>query len=130
MLSLRSLAFILASAMRRARALACASFQRFPDIIGRKIATKVATRIATQTAAVIMQSPTNSLHLCQGDHLLGRKGTLSGTVRKIMSYTAAVHNSSTVSLFLLLVVRVHIRPGLLCKPKKKHLFGWFWERRN
>jgi hypothetical protein len=31
MLSLRSLAFILASAIRRARALSCASLQCFPD---------------------------------------------------------------------------------------------------
>ncbi len=40
MLSLRSLAFILASAIRRARALSCAALQCFPDIIGRKIACK------------------------------------------------------------------------------------------
>ena len=36
--------------------------------------------------------------------------------------TAAVHNSSAVSLFLLLVVRGDVRPGLLCKEKKEALF--------
>jgi len=59
MLSLRSLAFILASAIRRVRALSCAALQCFPDIIGRKIATKIATRMA----AAMVQSPTDSLHL-------------------------------------------------------------------
>lgn len=63
MLSLRSLAFILASAMRRARALSCASFQCFPAIIGRKIATKMATKIDTQMAAHMLQSSSGSLHL-------------------------------------------------------------------
>ena len=62
MLSLRSLAFILASAMRRARALSCASFQCFPEMIERKIATKTATKIEINTAAM-MQSPASILHL-------------------------------------------------------------------
>jgi hypothetical protein len=49
MLSLSSLAFILASARRRARALSCAAFHRFPDIIsGRKMATKIATKMLTE----------------------------------------------------------------------------------
>ena len=68
MLSLRSLAFILASAIRRARALSCAALQCFPDIIGRKIAIKSATKIATRMAAGMAQSPANSLHLSRRDH--------------------------------------------------------------
>jgi hypothetical protein len=49
MLSLRSLAFILCSAIRRARALSCAALHCFPDIIiiGWKMATNNATKIAT-----------------------------------------------------------------------------------
>jgi hypothetical protein len=51
MLSLRSLAFILASAIRRARALSCAALDRSPDRnSGRKMATKMATKIATKVA--------------------------------------------------------------------------------
>jgi hypothetical protein len=62
MLSLRSLAFILASARRRARALFSASFHRFPDSIsGRKVATKMATKtdtkILTKTAVDSMSVP-------------------------------------------------------------------------
>jgi len=51
MLSLRSLAFILCSAIRRARALSCAAFHCFPDVIDgrkrRKMATNNARKIAT-----------------------------------------------------------------------------------
>ena len=52
MLSLRSLAFILCSAIRRARALSCAASHCFPDIIkGRKIARNNAKKMATNMAA-------------------------------------------------------------------------------
>jgi len=52
MLSLRSLAFILASAIRRARALSCAALHCSPDrISGRKMATKRAANMATNPAA-------------------------------------------------------------------------------
>ena len=48
MLSLRSLAFILCSAIRRARSLSCAALHCFPDIInGRTMATNNATKMAT-----------------------------------------------------------------------------------
>jgi hypothetical protein len=53
MLSLRSLASILCSARRRARALSCAALHCFPDINGerrnirRNIATNNATKMAT-----------------------------------------------------------------------------------
>ena len=58
MLSLRSLAFILASAIRRARALFCAACQRFPDSIsGRKMATKIATEMLTKMAVDSMSVP-------------------------------------------------------------------------
>ena len=64
MLSLRSRAFILASASRRARALSSAALQCFPHIIiGRKIAVKTATKIATRIAAVMAHASENSLHL-------------------------------------------------------------------
>ena len=50
MLSLRSLAFILCSAIRRARALSCSALHCFPDrinrISGRKMATNMATKMA------------------------------------------------------------------------------------
>src|SRR5579872_3004978 len=54
MLSLRSLAFILASAIRRARALSCAALQRSPDrtsirITGTKTATKIAIKMAASS---------------------------------------------------------------------------------
>ena len=66
MLSLRSLAFILYSAIRRACALSCAALHCFPDrtkalIIEKKIATTIEKKTATNSAAFI-QSPTNSLH--------------------------------------------------------------------
>src|SRR4030095_789955 len=52
MLNLRSLAFILASARRRARALSCAALHCLPDItMGRKIANKVGRKMATKSAA-------------------------------------------------------------------------------
>jgi hypothetical protein len=47
MSSLRSLAFILASAIRRARALSCAALHRFPDKnSGKKMAANMATKMA------------------------------------------------------------------------------------
>jgi hypothetical protein len=53
MSSLRSLAFILASAIRRARALSSAALDRSPDIIsGRKMAAKMATKIDAKMAVV------------------------------------------------------------------------------
>jgi hypothetical protein len=62
MLSLRSLAFILCSAIRRARALSCSSLHCFPDRInGRKMATEMDRNMATSLVAS-MQSPTNSIH--------------------------------------------------------------------
>jgi len=74
MLSLRSLAFILASAIRRARALSCSALQCFPDIIiGRKIATKTDIKIATRTAAAMVQSPGNSLHVSRRDRARGAR---------------------------------------------------------
>ena len=68
MLSLRSLAFILASARRRARALSCAALHCFPDIIiGRKMAKNVGRKMATKRAApmfsliqTVYTSPTRS----------------------------------------------------------------------
>ena len=54
MLSLRSLAFILCSAIRRARALSCAALHCFPDIInGRKMATNNARKLATNLASAM-----------------------------------------------------------------------------
>jgi len=51
MLSLRSLAFILASARRRARALSCAALHRSPDSMsGRKTAENMATKTLTKMA--------------------------------------------------------------------------------
>lgn len=73
MLSLRSLALILASAIRRARAMSCASFQCFPDIIENKIATKIATKIASQAAAAIVPSPMQHSTPMNCDDLPGRK---------------------------------------------------------
>jgi len=57
MLSLRSLAFILASAIRRARALSCSALQCFSDIIGRKTATNIGRNIATNMAASMCSLP-------------------------------------------------------------------------
>ena len=58
MLSLRSLAFILASAIRRARALSSAALHRSPDSIsGRKRAKKRAMKMATKMAVVSMSVP-------------------------------------------------------------------------
>jgi hypothetical protein len=60
MLSLRSLALILCSAMRRARALSCAALHCVADIInGRKTATSNETKIAMYLAAS-MHAPTNN----------------------------------------------------------------------
>ena len=51
MLSLRSLAFIRCSAIRRARALSCAALHCFPDrISGRNIARNKATKMPAKTA--------------------------------------------------------------------------------
>jgi hypothetical protein len=77
MLSLRSLAFILCSAIRRACALSCAALHCSPDIInGRK-----RRKMATNMAAPIVQSPTNSLHLPRRSRL-GAQRTLCGTRRR------------------------------------------------
>jgi len=51
MLSLRSLAFILASAIRRARTLSCAALHRFPDRINGRKRRKVATNNPMKIAA-------------------------------------------------------------------------------
>jgi hypothetical protein len=74
MSSLRSLAFILCSAIRRARALSCAALHSFPDIIkGRKTATNNAKKMATNMAAS-MCSLIPTVYTSQGDHDSGRKG--------------------------------------------------------
>jgi hypothetical protein len=75
MSSLRSLAFILASAIRRARALSCAALDRSPDRnSGRKTATKMATKMDAKSQqkcrSLPCQSPANSILL------LGLHGTL------------------------------------------------------
>ena len=78
MLSLRSLAFILYSAIRRARALSCATLQCFPDrtealIIGTNMLASVpATNSKSQRS---MCSLTNSLHLPKAITARGAKGT-------------------------------------------------------
>ena len=55
MLSLRSLAFILASAMRRARALSCSALDSAVKAIrGRKMATKIAPKMATKIGGACM----------------------------------------------------------------------------
>ena len=55
MLSLRSLAFILASAIRRERALSCAALHRLPDrISGRRMATISGRNMDTKMAAAFM----------------------------------------------------------------------------
>src|SRR5580704_11961722 len=75
MLSLRSLAFILCSAIRRACALSCAALHSFPDIINgrkrRKMATNNARKMAT---AAPMCSLLRRVYTSQGDHGSGRKG--------------------------------------------------------
>ena len=57
MLSLRSLAFILASAIRRARALSCAALHRFPDRISGRKMRKMATKMPTKMAVASMSVP-------------------------------------------------------------------------
>ena len=79
MLSLRSLAFILASAIRRARALSCAALQSLPDTIETKIATKIAIKMDTRMATVMVQSPTNKSTLKATAR--GRKGPTEGMGR-------------------------------------------------
>lgn len=65
MLSLRSLAFILCSAIRRERALSCAAVHCFPDIInGRKMATNMAAP---------MCSLLRTVYTFHGDHGSARK---------------------------------------------------------
>ena len=74
MLSLRSLAFILCSAMRLARALSCAALHCFPDIINeRTMATNNARKMATNMAAP-MCSLLRTVYASQSDHGSGRKG--------------------------------------------------------
>ena len=54
-MSLRSLAFILASAIRRARDLACAAVHSFPDRISeKKMATKRPAKMAIKMAVACM----------------------------------------------------------------------------
>jgi len=58
MLSLRSLAFILASAMRRARALSSASFNHLPDRKnGRQMDIKAPAKIAMKIPVSFMSLP-------------------------------------------------------------------------
>src|SRR5205085_3438087 len=77
MLSLRSLAFILCSAIRRARALSCAALHCSPDRInGRKMATNTDTNIATNLAAP-MCSLLRTVYAAKGDHGSGRTGPFS-----------------------------------------------------
>lgn len=84
MLSLRSLAFILYSAIRRARALSCAALHCSPDrakalMNARKMATKLATNTATNTATNLAASMCSLLRTAYlpGDHRSGRaKGRL------------------------------------------------------
>src|ERR1700727_2013907 len=78
-LSLRSLAFILCSAIRRARALSCAALHCFPDIIsGRKMATNNGRKMATNNGRKVAPAPMCSLlwavYTSQGDHGSGHKG--------------------------------------------------------
>lgn len=65
MLSLRSLAFILCSAIRRARALSCAALHCFPDIINARKRGKMATNNARTmaTAAPMCSLLTTSIRL-------------------------------------------------------------------
>ena len=61
MLNLRSLAFILASAIRRARALSSAALHWFPDrISGRKMAMKIAMKMAVACMSVSYEEFTPS----------------------------------------------------------------------
>lgn len=76
MLSLRSLAFILTSARRRARALSCSALQYCAENSDRQIATKTPVKIATKMAAMV-QSPMNSLHFSRRSGL-GRKKPFVG----------------------------------------------------
>jgi hypothetical protein len=79
MSSLRSLAFILCSAIRRARALSSAALHCFPDIInGRKMARNIGRKMATNKAAPIC-SLIRTGYTSQGDHGSGRKRTRLGT---------------------------------------------------
>jgi hypothetical protein len=76
MLSLRSLAFILCSAIRRARALSCAALHCVPDPINEsQTATNTATNMAENRAAS-MCSLLQTVYISQGDHGSGRKGPL------------------------------------------------------
>jgi hypothetical protein len=75
MLSLRSLAFILCSAIRRARPLSCAALHCFPDSRHGIIEQKMATNMATNRAASMSVSY-EQFTSGQGDHGSGRKGPL------------------------------------------------------
>jgi len=73
-LSLRSLAFILASAIRRARAVSSAALHRSPDRTSRgKMAAKMAAKMATKMAK-FMPVPYEQFNTSQGDHGSGHKG--------------------------------------------------------
>jgi hypothetical protein len=82
MLSLRSLAFILCSAIRRACALSCAALHCSPDIInGRKMATNNARQMATNMPApmcsllrTVYTSPGDAPSFRPGKPIQGRLG--------------------------------------------------------
>jgi hypothetical protein len=86
MLSLRSLAFILCSAIRRSRALSCSALHCFPDRtkaknIGRNMLTSVpATNTKSRRS---MCSFLRTAYTSQGDHGSGRNGPFSGPARPV-----------------------------------------------
>jgi hypothetical protein len=96
MLSLRSLAFILCSAIRRARALSSSAFHCFPDRInGRKMAINMDTNMDTNTAAS-MCSLLQTAYPFLGDHGPGPQRTLFRTAGSYDLLLNAVGNESTV----------------------------------
>ena len=90
MLSLRSLAFILCSAIRRARALSCAALHCFPDILnGRKMA---------ENMAAPMCSLPRKVYTSQGDHGSGRKGPVLGHLRLAQTNVFAMNSTTLISV--------------------------------
>jgi hypothetical protein len=82
MLSLRSLAFILASAIRRARALSCAALH-CSDIINRRQRRKMATNNPTEMATAgpgCMCSLLRTVYASEADH--GSVEWIEGRARK------------------------------------------------
>jgi hypothetical protein len=73
MLSLRSLAFILCSAIRRAPALSRAALHCFPDINNGRKRRKMATNMAAPMCSLLRTAYTS-----QGDHGSGRKRPVLG----------------------------------------------------